>query len=454
MKLRLPDVTLVMIDTQCHELARLAMEDSLRDIEFGDAVIFSDEPINVAGARWVKVPKWPNIAECSHFMWYELPDHIETKWAINIQWDSWIVDVSCWTDEFFQYDYVGAPWWYDDDLNVGNGCALRSRSLMRFLQSNKEHFPLSVSQEDHLIGRVYRPALEKHGFKWAPETLASQFSVECTRPSEDSRHFMFHDSFNFPFALEGERLAERVRLMRANPAIARKVAELDRRPSIVPRLGIAQKPIHSAHETGLNAQSPNGGKKTVQTFREFQKERVDELLATKRCVYPGDTADVHNFLPGLAELLLRAKPRTVIEIGSDRGVSTELFLLTVARVVAVDPWESPDSFQEFAERCAGYPHLELHRGKSPEALAQFGAEFDMCYIDADHSYEAVRRDILACTRIVKSDGWLAGHDYHHPQVERAVVSMVGEPMRFRDGSWLARNQLLQHSAAEPDMAMA
>ena len=32
MKLHLPDVTLVMIDTQCHELARLAMEDSLREV--------------------------------------------------------------------------------------------------------------------------------------------------------------------------------------------------------------------------------------------------------------------------------------------------------------------------------------------------------------------------------------------------------------------------------------
>jgi hypothetical protein len=179
MTLRLPDVTLVMIDTQCHELARLAMEDSLRDIEFGDAVIFSDEPIEVAGARWVKVPKWPNIAECSDFMWYELPDHIETKWAINIQWDSWISDPDYWTDEFLQYDYVGAPWWYDDNLNVGNGCALRSRSLMRFLQENKERFPLSISQEDHLIGRVYRGALEEAGFKWPPETLASRFPLSA-----------------------------------------------------------------------------------------------------------------------------------------------------------------------------------------------------------------------------------------------------------------------------------
>jgi hypothetical protein len=241
MKLHLPDVTLVMIDTQCHALARLAMADSLRDIVFGDAVIFADEPIEVEGARFVKVPKWPNIGQCSHFMWYELPDHIATKFAINIQWDSWIVDAGCWSNEFLAYDYVGAPWWYNDALNVGNGCALRSRKLMKFLQQHKDCFPLTISQEDHLISRIYRPTLEQCGFKWPTETLASRFSLECTRPAENSRHFMFHDSFNFPNVLSGERLAERLALMRANPSIARKVAELDqgRKPLIIPRLAAA-----------------------------------------------------------------------------------------------------------------------------------------------------------------------------------------------------------------------
>jgi hypothetical protein len=60
MKLRLPDVTLVMIDTQCHELARLAMEDSLRDVEFGDAVIFSDEPRGPVGSKYRNGRTSPN----------------------------------------------------------------------------------------------------------------------------------------------------------------------------------------------------------------------------------------------------------------------------------------------------------------------------------------------------------------------------------------------------------
>ena len=160
---------------------------------------------------------------------------------ILIHWDGWIVNPSCWRDEFLQYDYIGAPWWYDDGLNVGNGNAIRSMRLMRFLQQNTAEFPLTTYKEDDLISRTYRPMLQRHDFKWPPETLASQFSFECTRPSWSSRHFMFHDSFNFPLVLAGERLDERVRLMRANPAIAHKVAELDagRRPLILPRLAAA-----------------------------------------------------------------------------------------------------------------------------------------------------------------------------------------------------------------------
>ena len=451
MKLHLPDITLVMIETQSPELARLAMEDSMRDVEFGDTIAFTDQPIAVAGTRWVKVPKWPSVAECTQFMWYQLPNYIKTKWAILIQWDSWIVNADCWTDEFLQYDYVGAPWWYDDNLNVGNGCGLRSLALMRFLQTNKERFPLSTYQEDHLIGRVYRPTLEQNGFKWPSEVLASRFSLECTRPSSDSRHFMFHDSFNFPSVLDGERLAERVQLMRANPAFARKVAELDRgrQPIILPRLGAPQKPKAPLTEPApLKGQASSTGATAAPTFREFQKARVDQLLKTRRSLYSSDTADAHNFLPGLVELILQARPQSVIELGSDRGVATELFLLTTARVVAIDSWENQGALTEFVERCAAYPHLQICRDQSPEALNRFGPEFDLCYIGAALSYETVRRDILACTRIVKPEGWLAGHGYHRAQVKRAVLSMIDEPMVFRDGSWLAKNRLSQRFLAE------
>jgi predicted O-methyltransferase YrrM len=192
----------------------------------------------------------------------------------------------------------------------------------------------------------------------------------------------------------------------------------------------------------------------VQTFADFQTARLHELIGTMRCLYPGGDRDVHNFVGGLIELVIKVKPRAVIEIGSDRGVSTEVFLLTTARVVAVDPWEHEDYYQEFLQRCGAYPHLETCRGRSPDVLDRFGAEFDLCYVDADHGYDAVRRDILSCTKIVKPDGFLAGHDYHQPQVEQAVRSLLDDPIAFRDGSWLAKNRLSQRVSAGPDLAVA
>lgn len=37
--------------------------------------------------------------------------------------------------------------------------------------------------------------------------------------------------------------------------------------------------------------------------------------------------------------------------------------------------------------------------------------FDAVYIDGDHGYRGVRRDLMNCWRVVKDGGWLMGHDY-------------------------------------------
>ena len=165
------------------------------------------------------------------------------------------------------------------------------------------------------------------------------------------------------------------------------------------------------------------------------------LRRIPRCVnFPGFETHPANFVGGLLDLIAHAKPRSVIEIGSNRGVSTEAFLRHCERVVAVDPWdESFDSgaFAHFMDRCGGYPNLEVVRGKSPDALHRFGIEFDLCYIDACHDYESVKRDLQACLLIVKPEGWLAGHDYPQDDVRRAVGEIATTvPKIFSDGSWL------------------
>src|ERR1019366_8524086 len=50
-KLQLPNVTLMMVDVICHDLARLSMEDSMRAADFGAKIVFSDQQIG----------DWPDV---------------------------------------------------------------------------------------------------------------------------------------------------------------------------------------------------------------------------------------------------------------------------------------------------------------------------------------------------------------------------------------------------------
>ena len=56
--------------------------------------------------------------------------------------------------------------------------------------------------------------------------------------------------------------------------------------------------------------------------------------------------------------------------------------------------------------------LRVHPGDSVEALESFPDEyFDWIYIDAQHTYEGVKRDIGVARRKVKADGLLVFNDY-------------------------------------------
>jgi hypothetical protein len=237
--LKLPGVTLVLRDVLCPELARLAVLDTLALIEPEDTLIFSDIDLNIPKTEWVKVPKWSTLLDHCTFFWHEQHKFVKTPWFLSIEWDGWVIDAGQWSDEYLKYDFIGAPWWHDDGFNVGNGLGVRSNKLMQFLSKNRDVFPVKA-KEDEVLGRVYRPKLEANGFKWAPEKLASRFSFECARPAVWSKHFMFHDSFNFSVVLEPERLNERLQLMRSNSYISsgHKLHELEqgRRAIILDRL--------------------------------------------------------------------------------------------------------------------------------------------------------------------------------------------------------------------------
>jgi hypothetical protein len=217
-----------MVETREHALANLAMQSCLDKVEFGDVLILTDRPLEFSSLtgycnpRIHIVPDWPDKLGWSRAWWYDVPPLLATSHTLNIQWDSWVWDTTMWSPEFLQYDYIGAPWWYKDGKNVGNGgFSLVSTRLKRYMRANRWKFSCDTNVDDDLLCRKYRPALENFGFTWAPEHVAHEFAFECCRPSPTSRHFGFHAAFNFNEVLSSVDLEERARLMLASPYISK-----------------------------------------------------------------------------------------------------------------------------------------------------------------------------------------------------------------------------------------
>lgn len=76
-------------------------------------------------------------------------------------------------------------------------------------------------------------------------------------------------------------------------------------------------------------------------------------------------------------------------------------------------------------KMCGVTNLRVIESESDVAAQQFSdGQLDAAFIDADHSFEAVRKDIDAWLPKVKPGGILAGHDVNETGVKEAVASRL------------------------------
>lgn len=77
---------------------------------------------------------------------------------------------------------------------------------------------------------------------------------------------------------------------------------------------------------------------------------------------------------------------------------------------------------------------------SIEAANRFENEtLDVVFIDANHSYDSVKSDIVTWLPKVKSNGIIAGHDYvpSWPDVIKAVNEIIGQKnIRLQESCWI------------------
>lgn len=201
MPLSLPDVTLCAVTAINHELTVRAMEECLKHCSFADVVLISDRPVQAPFRVEIIPPSlncvYQNGAYYPPFVCKYLTQYTRSAFNLLVQYDGYIVDPSAWSDQFLQYDYIGAKWpWQPPNMRVGNsGFCLRSKKLLDIM-SKIELPPMGEFLDDLYICHAIREWLEiNHNIKIAPEEIADMFAYE--RHTPDKPTFGFHGLFNF-----------------------------------------------------------------------------------------------------------------------------------------------------------------------------------------------------------------------------------------------------------------
>lgn len=131
--------------------------------------------------------------------------------------------------------------------------------------------------------------------------------------------------------------------------------------------------------------------------------------------------------------LLGKKKLVGVEIGVFFGENSKSLLnnLDIKTLYLIDPYDeglvgieektAPAYIKEGAKRLLGSGDKVRWIGKtSAEAAADIPNKLDFVYIDGDHTYEGVAKDLSLYWPKVKKNGILAGHDFDNKHVAQAV----------------------------------
>lgn len=176
----------------------------------------------------------------------------------------------------------------------------------------------------------------------------------------------------------------------------------------------------------------------------------------------GKEDGLYDLIKDLPENLIMA------EIGCYAGESTLMFLQSgkINTLYAIDPWSNKYTGKEdlskkenktikkvydnmkwaedsFDVRVSPYKNVAKLKMTFDSAFYMIPSNLDFIYIDGNHEYEYVCKDIILAINKIKTGGIIAGHDYQetYPGVIQAVKSyfqIVGKIKIYKDTSWLIK----------------
>lgn len=188
----------------------------------------------------------------------------------------------------------------------------------------------------------------------------------------------------------------------------------------------------------------------------------------------GCTAPHERFL--LAQLVRFFKPKTLLEVGTYRGATTRLLLDHLPSQAKLYTIDLPPNYELANVQAASDQHLILNRDvgveyrghpKAQSVIQIFGNTFDpstwqqvpdgidFAFIDASHTYEAVRNDTERVRRKSAAGAVCVWHDYYETDPrnpgEYGVGKYVREQMSVRDDVLIVLGTCLAMSIPVPTL---
>ena len=140
----------------------------------------------------------------------------------------------------------------------------------------------------------------------------------------------------------------------------------------------------------------------------------------------------------LEDLMKTHGLKTGAELGVQEGVTYKHLIenCDLTLLIGVDVWESTvhpkqykafyDNIREWEKEQNNPKKIQLWKMDTSKASEKVDNEsLDFVFIDADHSAQGVKRDIKNWLPKVKTGGWITGHDWVKPHIQKTCINMLG-----------------------------
>jgi hypothetical protein len=167
-----------------------------------------------------------------------------------------------------------------------------------------------------------------------------------------------------------------------------------------------------------------GYKILMKFLRKYSKNIYRKIIQTPLVI---------NVLPRPVENKIlnyfKDKSLTGCEIGVLRGDHSESMLkfLNIQKLYLIDIWEGQVYYNEALNRFKKNNKVQMIRSKSENAYNRINDnELDFIYIDGNHTFDYVYKDLSLYKNKVKNGGLITGHDINRNDVLQAVIKFCNE----------------------------